>query len=151
MIESPENETQAWLMLCLLNPGLEDNFTALCIDLITAVQDEQQDKHLLNEILHRLERWQALFDENNQTGLSPEAQRGLYGELLFLNRLIEATSQPFAAVQSWTGPAQFQQDFRSGGWAVEVKTTSGTNNDRLTISNVLQLDDANLEDLFLIQ
>lgn len=150
VIESPENATQAWLMLCLLNPELEDNFTALCIDLITAVQDERQDKSLLSEILRRLEHWQALFDEYQHAGLSPEVQRGLYGELMFLHHLVEVTNQPFAAVQSWIGPTQYQQDFRSGLWAAEVKTTSGTNNDRLTISNTLQLDDTNLEDLFLI-
>ncbi|TAK35038.1 MAG: PD-(D/E)XK motif protein [Saprospiraceae bacterium] len=148
-LESPENPASAWLTLSLQNETLADHFAALCADLAASVENTRSDKEMLRQILARLENWQALFEEQGQGGLSAEAQRGLFGELLFLKKLIAAWS-PDAAVKSWSGPSQYAQDFHAGSWAAEVKTTSGTNSERLSISNVLQLDGSGVGSLFLI-
>lgn len=141
LVESPESpESQRWLTINLVNPGLLDNFTTLCEDLIIKV-GHLTGKALRRAILERLEHWQDLFAKTGNIGLTPEAQRGLFGELTFLHELISFGLSPEHALSVWLGPAPYKQDFRSADWAIEVKTTYGENKDKVKISSADQLAD----------
>ena len=53
------------------------------------------------------------------------------------------------AITSWVGPDMAPKDFQSDMWAVEVKTTSVTSHSGISINGELQLDESNIEHLFL--
>lgn len=151
VIKAPDDARKSWLLIGLLNVAFEENFALLCADLIGSVQHLTKSRTLLRQILQRLENWQMLFDEMPRTGLSAEAQRGLFGELTLLHRLLEEPGvDATTVIGSWVGPIQHWQDFHHNYQAVEVKTTFATNADRLTISNAFQLDDNMLQALWLV-
>jgi hypothetical protein len=52
-------------------------------------------------------------------------------------------------VNTWIGSEKQVRDFQSGSWAVEVKTTHGNNHQKVQISSERQLDNSNLDHLFL--
>ena len=69
-----------------------------------------------------LQCFAELLEEKPLVGI--ERQIGLLGELLFLERLIDAFGQ--GALASWVGPSGEPHDFRTEGREFEVKTTVST-------------------------
>ena len=67
-----------------------------------------------------MSKWKAFFDRWGAP-LSPEEQRGLFGELLVLEHLIEAGSS--TRVRDWVGPEGKLHDFEGSEWHIEVKTS----------------------------
>jgi hypothetical protein len=67
-----------------------------------------------------VELWDALVEQTSV--LSEERQAGLFGELVFLERLL--LSGVAQAVSAWVGPDRQAHDFRLGELEFEVKTTS---------------------------
>ena len=100
------------------------------------------------EMLAGLRQWQAFLTVARE-GLSVEAQRGLFGELLFLGRVLVPALGARAAVQGWKGAARAQQDFQFPRGAVEVKTTSAVVPESVQITSERQLDDRGAGALFL--
>lgn len=137
------------LVFKLLNFQHKDIFTVLCEDLILSIATETNEKKLVKEILNRFEKWKSLFNKIGLQGLTPEEQRGLFGELYFLRKYLQANNSPFEIVNTWIGTEKQVRDFQSGSWAVEVKTTHGNNHQKVHISSERQLDTTNLNDLFL--
>ena len=85
---------------------------------------------------------------NKDEGRSKERQRGLYGELTFLNTLLGRSSDFVKTIVSWTGPEGSNQDFSNELSAVEVKSSKATK-PSLYIASELQLDWTKLDSLFL--
>ncbi|MEQ1678566.1 MAG: PD-(D/E)XK motif protein, partial [Chitinophagaceae bacterium] len=52
-------------------------------------------------------------------------------------------------LKAWTGPSKAIQDFQFGRWALEVKTTSGKNHQKIYVSSERQLDDSLIPAIFL--
>lgn len=137
------------LLFTLLAPMHGDIFAVLCEDLIASVADIEQEKELIKVLAQRFEKWQHLFERIGQTGLSENAQKGLFGELWFLYSFLQKSKNQQYAVRSWEGNIGFPQDFvYQNLWAVEVKTTT-PNNEYIAISNENQLDTTQYENLFL--
>ena len=137
------------LLFKLLNKQHTDNFSVLCEDLIASISSVTNETQLVKELLNRFEKWKSLFDRAASQGLSPEEQRGLFGELLFLRKFLQNNSDFFAVVNSWVGSEKQIRDFQFGNWSLEVKTTHGNNHQKVHISSERQLDTTNLENLFL--
>lgn len=137
------------LNLVLIDRQYEDVFDTLVADLVDAIINETEVKSILRNYVNRLTKWQSLFEKFNPLGLTPEAQRGLFGELLFLKAFLGANADFQNVVNSWVGPAGEVRDFQFGRWSVEVKTTHGNNHQRVYISSERQLDTWNLDHLFL--
>jgi hypothetical protein len=96
--------------------------------------------------------WQdgvVFFERHGQEGLSSEEQIGLYGELWWLQRMIQAGMEFVAAVNSWKGCRRNYHDFETNGHAVEVKTTITKEPRKVQINNERQLDDRGLNSLHL--
>lgn len=146
---SPTRAGKNALIFKLLNFQHKDIFTVLCEDLITSVSTETNEKKLVKEILNRFEKWKSLFNKIGLQGLTPEEQRGLFGELYFLRKYLQMNSNFLEVVNTWIGTEKQVRDFQSGTWAVEVKTTHGNNHQKVHISSERQLDTTNLDDLFL--
>lgn len=102
-----------------------------------------------NTVCHMaLEDWRDLLHAA-RAGTSLEDAIGLIGELEILGWLADATS-PADALASWWGPERHVHDFYSqSNKAVEVKTTQTLDGNRVTISNLDQLDPLHLKLLWL--
>jgi hypothetical protein len=133
----------------LVDRQFKDIFDILIADIIDDIIDLKDIKVILKNYTNRLLKWQSLFEKYGQQGLSPEAQRGLFGELSLLRKYMQNNSDSLHVLHSWVGPANEIRDFQSGSWSLEVKTTHGNNHQKVHISSERQLDTSNLENLFL--
>ena len=109
------------------------------------MDDEQQ----LGLFLGRIRAWQSFMQRGREGVLDPGAEAGLYGELIMLSSLLESGIPALAAVESWCGPMDGLQDFRTGTGAIEVKTTLSGGGFPAIITSLEQLDDSLIRPLFL--
>lgn len=143
------NSELRYFLIQLQDNQHKDIFSVLCEDLISSIIELTDEKPLIKEIIYRLEKWKSLFDKVSLQGLTSEEQRGLYGELIFLRKLLQFHSDFQQVLTSWVGVEKQIKDFQFGSWCVEVKTTHGNNHQKIHISSERQLDTTNLENLFL--
>jgi hypothetical protein len=137
------------LLFKLTNSLHKDIFSVLCEDLIASIESETNERHLVKVVLNRFEKWKSLFTKITQQGLTPDEQRGLFGELFFLRKFLIQTNNFQSVIQTWMGPSNEIRDFQINNWALEVKTTHGSNHQKVQISNERQLDNTHLDKLFL--
>jgi hypothetical protein len=116
--------------LILKDSVFKDIFTTLAQDIVDYAGSEKNEQIFLQKIRLRLESWQHFLDQYGPQGLSPEAQRGLYGE-------------------SWKGPFRSYQDFQISGIAIEVKTSIAKQHQKIKITSEQQLDISGLKALYL--
>ena len=76
-----------------------------------------------------------------------ELERGLLGELWFLNFLIDVNNEE--VVHNWRGPDNDRHDFRINQKEFEIKTTKNSRREHI-ISNIEQLEPSKDCDLFMI-
>jgi hypothetical protein len=149
LIPDEKDNSRHYLLILLSNQQHKDVFSTLCEDLINGISNITGDDKIVRELLNRLEKWKLLFDKAALQGLSPEEQRGLFGELYFLRKWINQTSDLQKCIQAWIGPERNLRDFQLNNWAIEVKTTHGNNHQKVHISSERQLDTTNLTRLLL--
>jgi hypothetical protein len=137
------------LNLVLVDKQFKDVFDVLVADVINAIINESDIKVILKNFTNRLIKWQTLFEKFQQQGLIPEDQRGLYGELYFMRKFLQANPDFKNVVISWIGSEKQIRDYQFGRWSVEVKTTHGNNHQKVHISSERQLDTTYLDNLFL--
>lgn len=147
---SPDSNQKGKNMLLfkLINNQHKDIFSVLCEDLITSITSETDEKKLVRTLLNRFEKWKSLFTKFTLEGLSPEEQRGLFGELYFLRKFLQNNNYQ-VVLNTWIGTAGEVRDFQMNNWALEVKTTHGNNHQKVQISSERQLDITYLDKLFL--
>jgi hypothetical protein len=148
-IYDPDNSGFLLLNLVLVDKQFKDVFDSLVADIIAAIINESDFKVILKNYSNRLIKWQSLFERFRQQGLTPEEQRGLYGELFFMRKFLQNNSDLSNIIISWIGPEKQVRDFQFGRWSVEVKTTYGNNHQKVQISSERQLDTTNIDNLFL--
>jgi len=136
------------LELVLSKPSFADLFDALVTDVAGAAAGGVDRADVAARVAARVRRWQSFLRETG-TGLSPERQRGLFGELYFLRRVLLGSAPAATAVAAWVGPDGSPQDFAFGAAAVEVKTTAGAQPQLLRITSERQLDTTALNHLAL--
>ncbi len=136
---------KSYLLVILENNDLKDIFSVLCEDLIGSVSKETDEKKVVAELLNRMEKWHALLEKAASSGLTGEAQRGLFGELYLLNKMLYQLSDRTACLQSWTGATGQPKDFQGTAWAVEVKTCLSGNHYKIQVNGERQLDTRSLD------
>ncbi len=134
----------------LVDARFTEVFTILIGDLLTVIISSETPHKAVNQFLMRLQHWILFLENSGPDGLSPEAQRGLYGELWFLKNYLLNRLDHSRAVFAWTGPDATPQDFQLSGAAVEVKVTAAKLPHNLMISNERQLDNSAVETLLLL-
>jgi hypothetical protein len=137
------------LSLRLENREHKDVFTSLCADLadnLSDVSESSRDAALASF----LDRWTKFFERFGVRGLSPENQRGMYGELCWLRTLLANDFSYITALNAWKGCERGYHDFEINGQVVEVKTTMTKEPRKVRISNERQLDDRGLLSLHLL-
>jgi hypothetical protein len=146
-----ETENKTELYIYLLDNELKDIFSLFIQNILEDIEKSVTESEAIKKTLNVVSKWKKLFDKINFNGLSIEQQKGLIGELLFLNTLLNNEKTSANAVNTWTGAEQdFQaKDFTLGSVGVEVKFTA-SKQPRIKVSNERQLDAENLSELFLI-
>lgn len=138
-----EIDGSAHFGVALKEPRFADVFTALVEDLVRRVSEAAPGPEQGKTFLNQFTRWQK-FLEATIEGLSPERQRGLWGELYFLRVCLLPAFGPSTAVGAWQGSQAAHQDFLMPGGAVEVKTTAGKVPHRFQVASERQLDERGL-------
>ncbi len=126
-----------------------DIFLTICSDLAESLDLRPHNERysVFNEFL---ERWTSFFERAGTEGLKSNSQRGLFGELFWLEKLIDTGIAPYSALNSWKGCQRAYHDFEINGRVVEVKTTMTKSPVKVTINNERQLDERGLESLHLL-
>lgn len=111
-------EGRRWLEVSTTAPALFESFYRLVGQISEAVLADATPQAALAQAVSL---WETLVEQ--AVVLSEERQAGLFGELIFLERLLLAGVSD--AVGTWVGPDRQAHDFRMGEIEFEVKTTSG--------------------------
>lgn len=146
----PYGDGKTWLALTRKESGSVDLFATMVSDVVGAINIESSDEPsaILKVFIGRVRAWQE-FMRKGAKALSPEAEIGLIGELLFLNELINAGITKAIVLESWVGPLDGVQDFQIGTGAIEIKTTIASKGFLAKIGSLDQLDDSLRQPLFL--
>jgi hypothetical protein len=146
-----ETENKIELYIYLLDNDLKDIFSLFIQNILEEMETSVTENEAIKTTLNVVSKWKKLFDKINFNGLSLEQQKGLIGELLFLNSLLDNEKTSANAVNTWTSAERdFQaKDFTLGSVGVEVKFTA-SKQPKVKVSNERQLDTENLSELFLI-
>jgi hypothetical protein len=148
-IFSIEVDNQIELNIYLLDNDLKDVFSLFIQNILEEIFESVTEIEALTKSLNVISKWKKLFDKINFNGLSIEQQKGLIGELLFINWLLDSQKTPQIVLNAWTGSDFEDKDFVFGSIGIEIKLTS-SKYPKLKITNERQLDTQNLNELFLI-
>ncbi len=129
-----EHSYRTYACLELVDAGLADLFTALCVEIVDRVAATPDRS--IPTLRTVLSDWRALL-AGAREALTPSALAGLFGELVVLRQLVEVDP---GAVAFWTGPGGTAQDFHRGADAIEVKTTVSPEGRRIRVHGIDQLD-----------
>lgn len=140
-----------FLLIQLINKDarIREIFAAICDNLVDVIQTMSSEKESIQMVVKQMRKWQSLFSTKIKTSLSTSEQQGLFGELLFFQKLISSSIDKERVVEFWVGPNMASQDYQGESWAVEVKTVSANKFPNVSINGELQLDDTTKEELFL--
>jgi hypothetical protein len=148
-IEIYEFEDTKELHIYLLDNQLKDIFSLFIENIVEEISKSVTENEALVETSNVVLKWKKLFDKINFQGLAIERQKGLIGELLLFNSLLDEEYSIDALLESWTGPDFNDKDFGFGSIGIEVKLTS-SKVPKVKISSERQLDSENLSKLYLI-
>lgn len=148
-IEIFEFEESKELQIYLLDNQLKDIFSLFIENVVEEVSKSVTENEALIETSNVILKWKKLFDKINFQGLSIERQKGLMGELLLFNSMLEEDYLINTLLECWTGPDFNDKDFHFGSYGIEVKLTS-SKVPKVKISSERQLDNENLTKLFLV-
>jgi len=80
------------LNIYLLDNELKDIFSLFIQNILEDIEISLTESEAVTTTLNVVSKWKKLFDKINFNGLSLEQQKGLIGELLFLNSLLNKES-----------------------------------------------------------
>ncbi len=137
------------LYIYLIDLELKEIFALFIQNILEEICECVTESQALNKTINVITKWRMLFDKMSFGGLSPEKQKGLIGELLFFNYLLERGLDPNRVLEAWTGADYEDKDFTFGSTGIEIKFTS-SKNAKVKISSERQLELQSLENLYLI-
>lgn len=115
-------------------------FRALCDDVSGIISDAESEKEAVHYFHQRLIRWQSFLQKHGPEGLGRNERCGLFGELYVMREVFLSRFKPLSVLQSWRGCKKANQDFQFPDFALEVKATRASIPDRISVSNIQQLD-----------
>ncbi|NKM65288.1 PD-(D/E)XK motif protein [Rhizobium leguminosarum bv. viciae] len=136
------------LVLSLGDNGLIELFEALCRNIADGGEQAANHQDALFHTVQRTRRWHHLLRGGSTGELTLEEQRGLIGEIAFLQELA-AMIGPEAAIEAWKGPDGASKDFEFPNICVELKARRSAAKPYVAISSVEQLADVDGARVFL--
>ena len=140
-----------FLKITLLERQQIEIFAELCCLLVNATLKETNEQEALSVLISRSWRWINLLAGRKESKLSINKQKGLIGELFFLNELLinQLRISVDFALESWQGPLGGSKDFDLKYSQVEVKAKRSASKPKIKISSEDQLEINNNSNLFL--
>jgi hypothetical protein len=108
------------------------------------------EERLFGLFLSRIRAWQDFMGLDHRGVLGPEAETGLYGELVVLREIVGTGIPAACAIEAWQGPLNGLHDFSWGSGAIEVKTTVSVNVFPARVGSLEQLDPSLKQPLYLV-
>ena len=144
------SELDVYYSIKLFQNAEDEIFYTFITDIIATAKNSTSTLVVL-DILKRVKTWMNFFKSKNAGILGENNQIGLYAELSMLKSLLEHNSDKLLeTILSWVGPKGQNQDFIfANRTALEVKCTTSNNPFEVSINNEFQLDNTDLEKLFL--
>ncbi|WP_370221729.1 PD-(D/E)XK motif protein [Cytobacillus sp.] len=100
----------------------------------------KMEDSLFSTVYKVLDRWRTFFQRGGFKRLSEEQQRGLFGELWFINEWLDKhPGQPPLIIEQWEGPTKGRIDFKGTRCGLEIKTVIDKLSKTIKISNENQL------------
>lgn len=143
------NPESVSFIITVIDRSFDQIFESIVEDLYSNLHDIEKPKEVVSTFYRRVRLWQKFFEKQSTNGLSIEAQKGLYGELYFLNNQVLKKGPYHWYLNCWTGSEARQHDFQFGNLSVEVKTTSSKQHQKLHIASEQQLDETLIDKLYL--
>lgn len=143
------DDASSELRVLLTAADLREVFNPLASDIAATAQAAAGPGEAVLAAADRFEHWRHMLQSISEAGLTPEARRGLFGELTILRDHLLPAMPAADAVRAWTGPAAANQDFQLPCAAIEVKTSSGKEPQTIVISNERELDERGTAQLVL--
>jgi hypothetical protein len=147
-VELLDFTTHKEITIILLDTLLEEIFYLFIDNLFAGIREVPREEDVVRISSNIIFKWKKLFDKINSHLLSPEAQRGLLGELLFITEAIQHGISSKVVIENWFGPDKYNKDFVIGNTGFEIKTTVQSR-PAVTISSEKQLDVQELTSLYL--
>lgn len=149
IIYDSDDSNYVFLNLLLLDKLNKQIFNSIIIDVIASLIELDNYNIILKKYANQLTKWQSIFEKFLLQGLSPQEQRGLFGEIYFIRKFLQINPDFQYVLSTWVGVSKEIRDFQMNNWAIEVKTTHGSNHQKVHISSERQLDLTHIENLFL--
>lgn len=147
--DTPASQGRNNLSIVLKSKENKEIFLHLCNDIMQSTTDCSDEKAALAVLIRRTWRWHRMLKREAEKKLGPEAQKGLIGELWFLQNFLLTKYTPGEALGFWLGPEGAPKDFAIGNVSVEVKARRGGARPYVSISSEHQLDDSSEDQLYL--
>lgn len=148
-IVATDKEQPAEINIDLLRHEYQEIFIQMLDAIVPSIAEAADGQAAVDELKAQLDLWARFMRAFMPDGLSHERQRGLFGELVVLKRLLKSTASQSRVIDSWQGPSGASQDFRALDSAVEVKTVLGDGR-VVAVSSAYQLDTLGLSRMFLL-
>lgn len=111
--------------------------------------NEKNSSKAFTTVIDGVKDWQTYMQRIKRGRLSEEDELGLFGELCFLEVLLDNGIEK--AIEFWKGPEKKAKDYALPHCCVEIKTSIGSASEfKVHISSLEQLDDSDCERLFLV-
>lgn len=104
----------------LLQEEYFEEFLSLCWDLIESTSHSKEPVH---DLVSKYRSWQKLLQNKSKEEMSFEKQKGLLGELLYFDLLLENLPSN-KVIDAWVGPDGADQDFVFDNFWTEVKSVA---------------------------
>jgi len=144
-----DNVSDAALIFKLHNPEHRDIFHDFCLDIILNSSDSENELEVVAKAIKRAWIWHNLLRRGSNGKLTLEEQKGLIGELIVLDKFILPNFSSLEALKCWQGPKGAPKDFEIGSICIESKARRSAANPFVTINSEDQLNDENLQALYL--
>ncbi len=144
------NFGKVFLEVKLGNAQKKDFFFSFLNDVVSYALVDLSN-NLVHSVLSRIIGWEEFFRKNHSSALSPEAAKGLWGELFFLSTTLVAIPDfQGALIDGWQSIVAKDKDFRLSSCSIEIKT-SNASSQIAHITSLEQLDpETPQQPLFLI-
>jgi hypothetical protein len=137
------------LVLGLEDPGARDLFASMAADVAAVTAGAGDDIEAVSAWMGRFAKWRRML-QGGGGGLTPQRQRGLFGELLLIRDTLIPSVGFDEALRAWGGPDGEPRDFQLHGLAIEVKTSAANEPQVVPVNGERQLDDSGLTSLTLV-
>jgi hypothetical protein len=117
------------LVLELKDTFFENLFTDLVMSLYQSIKDITEEDESTLFFINTVRYWSDFLKAKRGQYMSEEAIQGLYGELVYLEYLLDNSTEPVNhLLSSWRGPYDANHDFHFSDKNVEVKTKRKNSN-----------------------